>query len=80
MKAVIQRVSSASVEIGGTVTGSIGDGFLVLLGVGRDDTSQDAALLASKVRKLRIFQDGDGKMNLSLEDTGGCLGGCDVGA
>ncbi|MGC8883971.1 MAG: D-aminoacyl-tRNA deacylase [Bryobacteraceae bacterium] len=73
MRAVIQRVSSASVTVDGRVTGAIGPGLLVLLGVGRDDTEQDADTLAEKIITLRVFQDEAGKMNLSLRDTGGSL-------
>ncbi|GIU74430.1 MAG: D-aminoacyl-tRNA deacylase [Bryobacteraceae bacterium] len=73
MRAVIQRVSSASVTVDGRVTGAIGPGLLVLLGVGRTDTEQDAETLAEKIIALRVFQDEAGKMNLSLRDTGGSL-------
>ena len=71
MKAVIQRVTYASVTVEGEVTGSIDGGFLVLLGVAQGDTQAEAALLAAKVAKLRVFRDEAGKMNLSLLDTGG---------
>lgn len=73
MRAVIQRVSSASVTVDGKVAGAIGPGLLVLLGVGRNDTEQDAEALAQKIIELRVFQDDAGKMNLSLRDTGGSL-------
>lgn len=73
MRAVIQRVSRASVSVDGKVTGAIGPGLLVLLGVGRNDTEQDAEALARKIIELRVFQDEAGKMNLSLRDTGGSL-------
>jgi len=73
MRAVIQRVSSASVEVDGRVAGRIGGGLLVLLGVGRGDTEQDAEVLARKIVQLRVFQDEAGKMNLSVKDTGGSL-------
>jgi len=73
MRAVIQRVSSASVTVDGRVRGAIGPGLLVLLGVGRTDTEQDAETLAEKIVALRVFQDEAGKMNLSLRDTGGSL-------
>ena len=70
MKAVIQRVSEASVTVDGQITGAVGRGFLVLLGVFSDDTPDDARLLARKTAALRIFCDGDGKMNRSLLDEG----------
>ena len=71
MRAVVTRVSSASVEIDGIVTGSIGEGFLVLLGVKNGDTAADAAKLASRVCNLRVFGDHEGKMNLDLKAVGG---------
>jgi D-aminoacyl-tRNA deacylase len=71
MKAVIQRVSSASVMVEGNTVGEIERGFLVLLGVKRGDTTDDAAYLARKIAKLRVFNDEAGKMNLSLEQVGG---------
>lgn len=71
MRAVIQRVSSASVAIGGEVSGNIGRGILVLLGVEGRDTPDDAAWLAEKITGLRIFPDDEGKMNLSLLDIRG---------
>jgi len=73
MRAVIQRVSRANVTIGGEVVGAIGDGLLVLLGVGRQDTEADADYLADKVTGLRIFQDNEGKMNRSIGEAGGAL-------
>lgn len=73
MRALIQRVSSARVEVEGRVTGSIGAGLLVLLGVRREDTAADADALLEKLLGLRIFEDTEGKMNLSLLDTGGAL-------
>lgn len=71
MRAVIQMVRSASVTADGEVVGSISRGLVVLLGVGVGDTEQDAAWLAEKTANLRIFEDGQGKMNLSLLDVGG---------
>lgn len=71
MRSVIQRVSEASVTVDGKVTAEIGSGLLVLLGVEEADTVQDAEWLASKISGLRIFNDGDGVMNLSVMDTGG---------
>jgi D-tyrosyl-tRNA(Tyr) deacylase len=70
---LIQRVSSARVEVEGSVTGSIGAGLLVLLGVRREDTEADAEALLDKLLGLRVFEDAEGKMNLSLVDTGGAL-------
>ena len=66
MKAVFQRVASAEVRSEGRATGRIGPGAVVLLGVGRTDTAVDAAKLAEKVAKLRVFDDADGKMNLPI--------------
>ena len=71
MRAVVTRVTSASVTIDGQVTGSIGKGFLILLGVGPADTEADSAYLAQKILGLRVFEDENGKMNLGLEDVGG---------
>ncbi len=73
MKTVIQRVSSASVTVEGRITGQIGQGILVLLGVEKGDSEAQADWLAEKIVGLRIFSDGDGKMNLSLRDVGGAL-------
>lgn len=73
MKAVVTRVSEASVEIEGAVTGKIGKGFLVLLGVGQEDTEEDAARLADRICGVRVFEDEAGKMNLNLESVGGEL-------
>ena len=66
MRAVVTRVSRASVSIDGAVVGAIGKGFLVLLGVHKDDTEEDAKKLADKVCGLRVFEDENGKMNLNL--------------
>jgi D-tyrosyl-tRNA(Tyr) deacylase len=73
MRAVVQRVSEASVTVEGRVTGAIGRGSLVLLGVGHADTDEAARALAAKVAKLRIFEDAAGKMNLSVQDVGGAV-------
>jgi D-aminoacyl-tRNA deacylase len=73
VRAVIQRVSQASVTVDGRIVGEIARGFLVLLGVKRGDTNDDAAYLARKIAKLRIFNDDAGKMNLSLEQVGGAV-------
>jgi D-tyrosyl-tRNA(Tyr) deacylase len=71
MKAVIQRVSQARVEVEGKTVGAIGRGILVLLGVEKADTARDADWLAEKIVNLRIFEDEAGKMNLSVMDIGG---------
>lgn len=71
MRAVVQRVSRARVTVEGHVTGEIGSGLVILLGVGREDTSAVAASLAEKVANLRIFEDDQGKMNRSLLDVKG---------
>lgn len=73
MRAVVQRVSRASVAVEGRVVGQIGRGLLVLLGVGRDDTAADADYLVEKTLGLRIFPDEQGKMNLDLFQAGGSL-------
>ena len=73
MRAVVTRVTSASVTIGGTVEGAIGKGFLVLLGVGPEDTQATGDKLAEKICNLRVFEDEQGKMNLNLEQVGGSL-------
>lgn len=71
MIAVIQRVRRASVTADGVLTGSCGQGLAILLGVARGDEKNDAELLAAKISKLRIFSDGNGKMNLSVNDVNG---------
>jgi D-tyrosyl-tRNA(Tyr) deacylase len=71
VKAVIQRVSRASVEVEGRRVASIGAGLLVLLGVERGDSEEQAAYLADKIPRLRVFDDGEGRMNRSLEEVGG---------
>jgi D-tyrosyl-tRNA(Tyr) deacylase len=73
MRAVLQRVTQARVEIDGTVVGAIGQGVLVLLGVAQGDTPADAAYLAEKTAGLRIFEDAAGKMNLALNEVGGAV-------
>ena len=74
MRAVVQRVSRAHVSVGGSVTGEITTGVVILLGVGRDDTSAVAAGLAERIANLRIFEDDQRKMNRSLLDVrGGAL-------
>ena len=71
MKAVVQRCFSASVSVDGAVSGSIDKGFLVLLGVGEEDTKQAAEIMANKIAALRVFTDQNDKMNLSLKDVDG---------
>ncbi len=71
MRAVVQRVSNASVTVEGRVTGSIQKGFLVLLGIEEDDTGKDLDYILDKLLGLRIFEDADGKMNLSIMDVEG---------
>src|SRR5271165_4502092 len=73
MRAVVQRVSRASVEIGGELIGEIGKGLLVLLGVAQDDGEADADYLAGKIAGLRIFEDDAGKMYLSVAEVGGAI-------
>ena len=73
MRAVVTRVKNASVEIDGRVNGQIGQGFLVLLGVGPEDTADTAERMVEKVCRLRIFEDEAGKMNLDLGQVGGAL-------
>lgn len=73
MRAVLQRVSRAHVSVEGAVIGRIGLGLLVLLGVEQEDTEADAQQLADKTVQLRIFDDADGKMNLSLTEVGGAM-------
>ena len=73
MRAVVTRVKNASVEIDGRVNGSIDQGFLVLLGVGPNDTEAQAIKMADKVCGLRVFEDENGKMNRNLEAVGGSL-------
>lgn len=73
MRAVVQRVTQARVEVDGAVVGAIGRGFLVLLGVARGDTPADAVYLAEKTAGLRIFEDMAGKMNLALAEVGGAV-------
>jgi D-aminoacyl-tRNA deacylase len=71
MKAVIQRVSSSSVKVDNKIVGQIDKGFVVLLGIAHDDTKKEIEFIAGKVANLRIFEDKEGKMNLSLKDVKG---------
>ena len=73
MRAVVQRVTEASVTVDGKNVGAIGPGLLVLLGVAREDTEKDGAYLAEKLAGLRIFEDEDEKMNLSVAQVGGSI-------
>lgn len=73
MRAVVTRVKSAAVAIDGRINGKIGQGLCVLLGVGPNDTEEDAKRLADKICNVRIFEDENGRMNLNLETVGGSL-------
>src|SRR5919202_1368655 len=73
MRAVLQRVTRASVRVGGETAGDIGAGLVVLLGVARDDAEEDARYLAEKTVTLRVFDDEEGRMNRSVVETGGAL-------
>ena len=73
MRIVLQRVTSASVRVEGELTGAIDTGYLLLFGVGHEDTEEDCRRLADKIINLRIFSDENGKINLSLGDVGGAL-------
>ena len=73
MRAVVQRVRRASVTVEGRTVGAIGQGLLVLLGVGREDTGRDADYVAAKIRDLRLFADADGRMNRSVAEVGGAV-------
>ena len=73
MRAVVQRVTRASVTIEGEIVGEIGNGLVVLLGIARDDTREDADYLIPKIAALRIFDDAEGRMNVPLKDIDGGL-------
>ncbi len=73
MRAVVQRVDQAQVTVDGELTGKVGQGLLVLLGVGEGDTDKDLQYIVDKVCGLRIFEDADDKMNLSVKDVGGSI-------
>lgn len=73
MRAVVQRVSRARVTVGDEVTGQIGLGLLVLLGVSKDDSESDADYLSNKIAALRVFDDQNGKINLALAEVGGAV-------
>jgi D-tyrosyl-tRNA(Tyr) deacylase len=73
MRAVVQRVARASIRVDAETVGEIGKGLVVLLGVARDDTEKDAEYLAEKIASLRVFDDSEARMNLSVKDVGGAL-------
>lgn len=73
MKAILQRCSAASVTVDGEKIADIGHGLMILLGVAKGDSSEDVEVLAAKIAKLRIFDDADGKLNLSVADVGGSV-------
>lgn len=73
MRAVVQRVRNAKVEVGSRIVGKIDQGMLVFLGVGKDDTRQDAEYLAKRIVELRMFEDAQGKINLSLAEIHGAI-------
>ena len=73
MRVLIQKVSQASVEVSDEILGEIKKGFVLLVGVGKEDTSEDVDYLARKISMMRIFEDEEGKMNLSLSDVGGAV-------
>ncbi|WOV82906.1 D-aminoacyl-tRNA deacylase [Sporosarcina jeotgali] len=73
MKVVLQRSKKASVTVDGTVTGAIDHGYVLLVGLTHTDTHQDAAYTAKKIASLRLFEDEDGKMNRSIDETGGAI-------
>ena len=73
MRAVVQRVTRASVKVDGEIIGEIGNGLVVLVGIARDDTKVEAAYLVDRIVNLRIFDDDEGKMNLSVRNVGGGL-------
>ena len=74
MRAVVQRVSEARIEVAGAVLGQMGEGLLALVGVAADDAEADARRLAEKLVNLRVFEDAEGRMNRSLREAGGALG------
>ncbi|GMA07209.1 D-aminoacyl-tRNA deacylase [Tetragenococcus halophilus subsp. flandriensis] len=73
MKAVVQRVKSAHVTVDEKILGEIGQGFMILLGIHEEDTQEDVAYLVKKISKLRVFEDENGKLNLSIDAVGGSI-------
>ncbi|REB07205.1 D-tyrosyl-tRNA(Tyr) deacylase [Sporosarcina sp. BI001-red] len=73
MKVVLQRSKKASVTVAGSITGAIDHGYVLLIGVTHTDTHEDAAYIAKKIASLRLFEDEDGKMNRSIDETGGAI-------
>jgi D-aminoacyl-tRNA deacylase len=73
MRAVLQRVANAEVRVGGVSVGRIGQGILALIAIGRNDTEKELQWMAKKILEIRMFDDGEGKLNLSLQDVGGQL-------
>lgn len=73
MRVVVQKVTEASVSVDGEIIGEIGMGFMLLVGIGKDDAQEDAHYLARKVSNLRVFEDEEGKMNRSLKDVDGAI-------
>ena len=71
MRVVVQKVTEAAVLVGGEIIGEIGKGFMLLVGIGKEDAQEDVCYLARKVANLRVFEDEEGKMNRSLKDVGG---------
>ncbi|WP_319471377.1 D-aminoacyl-tRNA deacylase [uncultured Trichococcus sp.] len=73
MRVVVQKVTEASVAVDGEIIGEIGEGFMLLVGIGKDDTQEDVHYLARKISKLRVFEDEEGKMNRALKDVDGAI-------
>ncbi|WP_320165068.1 D-aminoacyl-tRNA deacylase [uncultured Trichococcus sp.] len=73
MRVVVQKVTEASVAVDGEIIGEIGEGFMLLVGIGKDDTQEDVHYLARKISNLRVFEDEEGKMNRALKDVDGAI-------
>ena len=73
MRVVVQRCSRAEVRIDGATVGKIGQGYMLLVGISESDTEAEAEVIAKKIAQLRVFEDGEGKMNLSIRDVGGAI-------